>query len=59
MSSTDYFQRSPKYTAQRLHSKGLGVESNPFEWGTADYMEFIVEMNKLELEEAKEAGRMV
>ena len=59
MSSTEYFKRDPIYTARRLHSEGQGVESNPFAYDTADHMEFILEMNKLEIEEAKEAGRMV
>jgi hypothetical protein len=48
---TEYFQPQPKFSAARLFSEGHGVESNPFPHDTDDHMEFIVEMNKLELEE--------
>lgn len=53
-----YFQPQPKFSAARLFSEGHGVEANPFPYDTADHMEFIVEMNKLEIEEQnREANR--
>ena len=53
MSSTEFFERDPVYTARRLHSEGQGPESNPFEKGTANHKAFKYEMELLQLDESK------
>jgi hypothetical protein len=54
MSATKYFERHPVYTAQRLYSEGQGKEANPFAYDTIAREDFDAEIERLQLEEAKQ-----
>jgi hypothetical protein len=49
----------PIYTARHLFNKGEREESNPFDLGSQKSVDFIVEMNRLVLEQEKEEARGV
>ena len=53
MKHSDYVAMGPKYAAGLLRAEGQGVESNPYPYQTQDHVDFIVEFNKLEVEELR------
>jgi hypothetical protein len=57
MSGSEYFERNPVYTAQRLFGEGQGKEANPFYHDTIPHEDFDAEIDRLEIEAMKQEAQ--